>query len=66
MGTRDDVDDAGVPGLIVVGIMFAIRWAVGIGRGGAKSDRALTILPERYARGEIDRDEFEAKKRDLR
>ena len=52
-------------GLVVVGIMFAIRWAVEIGRARATPDRALTILRERYARGEIERDEFEAKKRDL-
>jgi putative membrane protein len=28
-------------------------------------DRALTILRERYARGEIDRDEYEARRRAL-
>jgi putative membrane protein len=53
-------------GLVVVGITFAIRWAVARGRASAISDRALDILRERYARGEIDKDEFEAKKRDLR
>jgi putative membrane protein len=31
----------------------------------SRSDRALEILRERYARGEIGREEFEAKKRDL-
>jgi putative membrane protein len=31
----------------------------------AGKDTALEILRERYARGEINRDEFEARKRDL-
>jgi putative membrane protein len=52
-------------GLVIAGIVLAIRWLASAG-GGAKSDRALDILRERYARGEINKEEFEAKQRDLR
>lgn len=51
-------------GLVVVGIVVGIRWLVGQGRE-SRPDSALEVLRQRYARGEIDRDEFEAKKRDL-
>lgn len=51
-------------GLVITGLVLGIRWLVGAGRASV-SDRALEILRERYARGEINREEFEARKRDL-
>ena len=52
-------------GLVITGIVLAIKW---LAKAGAvtQPDRALDILRERYARGEINKDEFEAKRRDLR
>ena len=54
--------------LIVLGIVLLAKWLFGGGPGGGRTsgDRALEILKERYARGEIDKQEFEEKKRDLR
>lgn len=54
-------------GLVILGILAILKWlATGRDSGKASSPRsALDILEERYARGEIDRDEFEQMKRDL-
>ncbi|MBW1774771.1 MAG: SHOCT domain-containing protein [Deltaproteobacteria bacterium] len=56
-------------GLVIVGLVLLIRWLVhttrkdtGPAQGGS---RAVDILNERYARGEIEREEFEQKKQDL-
>lgn len=53
--------------LIVLGIVVLAKWLIAGSRGGrpAAEDRALGILRERYARGEIGKEEFEARKRDL-
>jgi putative membrane protein len=53
--------------LIVVAIVALVRL---IAHGAAhreppRESRAIEILKERYARGEIGKDEFEQKKRDL-
>ncbi len=51
-------------GLVIVAIVLGIRWLIGQG-SAPRSDSALEILRQRYARGEINKEEFEAKKRDL-
>jgi putative membrane protein len=51
-------------GLVIAGLVLGVRWLVRQGHGG-QPDRALQILRERYARGEIDKEEFEARRRDL-
>jgi putative membrane protein len=53
---------------VIVGIVFLIRWMVSgnIGQHGSPpGDSALDILKKRYARGEINKEEFEDKKKDL-
>jgi putative membrane protein len=51
-------------GLIIVGLVLGLRWLVTQGRE-SRPDTALDILRQRYARGEIDKEEFESRKRDL-
>jgi putative membrane protein len=50
--------------LVIVGIVLGIRWLVSQGKE-SRSDSALEILRQRYARGEINKEEFDGKKRDL-
>jgi len=54
--------------LVIVGIVLLVVWvvqrAVAGGAGGTEGS-ALEILKKRYASGEISKEEFEEKKRDL-
>lgn len=63
--------------IIIICIVALVRWAV-YGGGYRRhmrdgwwydkdkgEDSALTILKERYAKGEISKEEFEARKKDL-
>lgn len=53
--------------LATVGIIVLVRWMIGT-MGGSRArggSGALEILRERYARGEIDKAEFDQKRRDL-
>ncbi len=52
-------------GVVIVGIVPGIRWVVSQGRASRATDSALDILRQRYARGDISKEEFEAKKKDL-
>lgn len=55
--------------LIIAGIVLVVKWLVEQGRSGgtygSEGEAALDILKNRYARGEIGKEEFEAKKKDL-
>lgn len=54
----------------VVGVVLLVRWLGGIGHGGAPhaspGKTPLDILEERFARGEIDKEEFEERRRLLK
>ncbi|MFQ5773728.1 MAG: SHOCT domain-containing protein [Kiloniellaceae bacterium] len=58
--------------VIVVLAVLAVRWLGGAGHGpaagprGAAGKTPLEILEERFARGEIDKDEFEERRSMLR
>ena len=50
--------------LVVTALVLGIRWLARQGHQ-ERPDRALDILRERYARGEINKEEFDARRRDL-
>ena len=60
----DGHDDGRV--LIIGGIVVLFRWLFGIDRQQrVEKQPALEILQQRYAKGEINKQEFEEKKKDL-
>jgi uncharacterized membrane protein len=64
LGTWDVLYDAFVLGTHYRRARAGIRWLISQGKE-SRSDSALEILRQRYARGEINKEEFEAKKKDL-
>ena len=51
--------------LVIAGVVFLVRYLARQGRAAGNGHSALEILKQRYARGEIEKDEFEAKRKDL-
>jgi uncharacterized membrane protein len=64
LGNRNGVVHAVVLGSRDHWVVLGIRWLISQGKS-SQSDSALKILRQRYARGEINKEKFEAKKRDL-
>ena len=51
---------------VAIGIAFLVRYLVRQGRHSAAGEEsALEILQRRYAKGEINKEEYEEKRRDL-
>ena len=53
--------------LIIVGVVLVVRWIISEGKpkGLRSEETALDILKKRYARGEIDIEQFETIKHEL-
>ncbi|WP_240920791.1 SHOCT domain-containing protein [Thermococcus sp. CX2] len=50
---------------IIVGVVWFIKWIIEQSSSGTSKKSALEILDEKYARGEIDDEEYERRKRKL-
>jgi putative membrane protein len=51
--------------LVIIGLVLLIRYLWENGRDKREQESAIEILKKRYARGEISKEEFEEKKKDL-
>ncbi|HZM35676.1 MAG TPA: SHOCT domain-containing protein [Burkholderiales bacterium] len=51
--------------LVILGIVVLVKWLAGGPTGGGGESRALDILKERYAKGELTREQFEQMRREL-
>jgi len=55
---------------VIIGVVYLIKWLSSSskqkGQEGKSVDSALDVLRERYAKGEISREEFEEKKKVLK
>ncbi len=51
--------------VLIVAVVLLLKYTLGAGTSPGREKSALDLLKERYARGEIEREEFEQKRRDL-
>lgn len=51
--------------LIILGIVYLVKLIAGGSKKDSTAETALDILKKRYAKGEIGKDEFEQKKKEI-
>lgn len=49
----------------ILGIVLLIKLVMGSAESKGKTETALDVLKKRYARGQINKEEFEEKKKDI-
>ena len=49
-------------GVVIVLAVWLVLWAIRISPRGIRPDKAVSILNERFARGEIDQQEYDTRK----
>ena len=52
--------------LVALAVVFVIHYLINANNASNKADTALDVLKHRYAKGEIDKKEFEEKRKDLK
>jgi putative membrane protein len=51
--------------MLIVGVVAGVRWLLAQESRGHGGETALDILKRRYARGDLTKEEFEVRKRDI-
>ncbi len=51
--------------LVILGVIYLIKVIAGGSKISKSDDSAIDILKKRYAKGEISKEEFEARKKDI-
>ncbi|MDA8169880.1 MAG: SHOCT domain-containing protein [Nitrospiraceae bacterium] len=51
--------------VVIAGVVLLVKWTASYGQRRRGGESALEILKKRYARGEIDKKEFEEKRKDI-
>ena len=51
--------------LVILGVVYLIKFLAGGSKSSQNHETALDILKKRYAKGEISKEEFEARKKDI-
>lgn len=51
--------------LVIIGLVLLIKYLWEGGQGRREQESAIEILKKKYARGEISKEEFEEKRKDL-